>query len=101
MKRIIPLLVTALAVFCGCSSPRARIITGSVNLPQGVSTYTVSGLNLPAVPVQIIPTIVKPAGGGSIYPNEIKGTTSNAFTVDLSGLTDSTNYVLQYQITIP
>lgn len=76
----------------------ASLQYGTVALPQGVSTYTVTGLALPSVPKVIFTNILKPPGALNIFPTGTTGYTTAGFTVDLSGVTDSGNYVLEYQL---
>jgi hypothetical protein len=72
-------------------------LSGSLALGNAVSSGTVSGLGLAFTPSRVLASVSRPAGGLLIFacvdPSSI---TSGGFTFELSALTDSTAYVLDY-----
>lgn len=70
---------------------------GQFTIANGVDFATVTGLNLSAVPRRVLPFMRKPAGGLNIFPILVDGTvTTDGFTVNLTGQTDSASYILDY-----
>lgn len=54
-------------------------------------------LGLSATPRRVFPFVQKPAGGLNLFASIVDGTLSaTGFTFNLSGLTDSANYKLDY-----
>lgn len=74
--------------------------SGYFPIPNAADFVTVTGLNLSAVPRGVMPFMVKPAGGFNIFPTLVNGTiTTDGFTVDFNGSTDSNQYQLFYFLT--
>ena len=72
-------------------------LNGSIALANGVDEGTVTGLNLPFVPSQVLLTVMKPEEGYNIFATVIAGSvTTDGFLYELSGETDSTGYTLNY-----
>jgi hypothetical protein len=73
---------------------------GEYAIDNGAETVTVTGLGLQAIPRRVLVNIQKPSGGYNIFGTVVKDTiTADGFRVDLSGVTDSANYKLEYQLT--
>jgi hypothetical protein len=82
-------------------STAGQKITGSVFIPSGVNTGTVTGLGLSAVPTNILLTVSVPQDGIAMSANPITDTiTASQFDYVLSGLTNSGNFILTYEITL-
>ena len=70
-----------------------------VQLPEGVSQWTVSGLGMKFDPGVVFCTInLPPAGGIALNPKGIGRPTRDGFLVDLGGTTDNDQYVLGFYI---
>lgn len=70
---------------------------GEFAIPNGADTVIVTGLNLSAVPRRVFPVIRKPVGGENLFPSVVQDSiTTDGFTVDLGGATDSNQYKLEY-----
>jgi hypothetical protein len=70
---------------------------GEFAIPDGADTVTVTGLNISAVPRRVFPVVRKPSGGENLFPTVVQGSiTTDGFTVDLGGETDSGLYKLEY-----
>jgi hypothetical protein len=70
---------------------------GEFAIPNAVDAVTVTGLNLSAVPRRVFPVVRKPVGGENLFPTIVQGSiTTDGFTVDLGGATDSDQYKLEY-----
>jgi hypothetical protein len=89
------------ALLVTSTSPAPTFYSRSLPLGNGVTGGVVSGLGLSFGPVRAIATVSRPAGGliliATVDPASI---TTDGFTFQLSGMTDSANYVLDY-ILIP
>lgn len=71
--------------------------SGTSTIASGVAEHTVSGLGLSYSPSSVVVSVEKPIGGLNIFATVRAGTTtSDGFTVDLSGLTDSASYILHF-----
>ncbi len=74
-------------------------VRGTLALGNGVSEGSVTGLDLESgAPEAVILTLQIPAGGGVMTSVLVGAPTSDGFDFALSGMTDSTNYVLHYLI---
>lgn len=72
-------------------------VDGVFAIPNGVDQVTIEDLGLTLVPRRIALVMIKPAGGLNIFPSLVDGSEStDGFTVDLSGMTDNSNYKLGY-----
>jgi hypothetical protein len=72
-------------------------ISGTKAIASGADTVTVSGLGLAAVPGQVLVTMRKVSGGLNLFATvRSDSITTDGFTVDLSGATDTTTYQLDY-----
>lgn len=72
-------------------------ICGQYAIPNGVDGGTVSGLILTGTPRRAFLFMQKPAGGFDMFASLVIGTlTATGFTFNLSGVTDSANYALEY-----
>lgn len=77
--------------------PEGAFATGTVSLASGVFEGSVSGLALDEAPSRVIVTVRRPANGLAIFACVDDGTlTVDGFTFQLSGITDSANYKLDY-----
>jgi hypothetical protein len=75
----------------------ADSMDGEFDIPNTADTVTVTGLNLTAVPRRVFPAIRKPVGGANRFPTVVQNSiTTDGFTVDLGGATDSDQYKLEY-----
>lgn len=74
-------------------------ITGTQTIGNASDTVTVTGLGLGFTPSYVIVTIRKVTGGANLF-GTVRGDsmTSDGFTVDLSGITDTNAYHLDYLI---
>lgn len=73
--------------------------SGSKTLGSGVSSGSVTGLSLSFTPARVVLTVSRPAGSYSLIACDNAGTlTTDGFDFELSGVTDSTDYVLNYAI---
>lgn len=73
------------------------INSGSLALGNGVSSGSVTGLGLSFTPTKAFLQILRPAGTLNIFALVNSGTlTSDGFDFELSAMTDSTDYVLDY-----
>jgi hypothetical protein len=85
-------------VITGSSSQQS--FNGSWNIPIGVSEDTVSGILVPFQPRTVKLSVSVPDGGLNLWANDIIGSlTTDGFRYKLNGITDSTEYVLNYEIT--
>ena len=73
------------------------LLGGSVAIGSGARTVTVSAL-FAAVPTKIVVSVTKPNGSGSNIFATVKedSITATGFIVDLSAMTNSTGYMLNY-----
>jgi hypothetical protein len=69
---------------------------GRVNLTQGETSVTVSGLGLGFTPTDVLVTVITPAGAEVIAASVEDGFDANGFTANLSGAPDQTGYRLSY-----
>lgn len=70
-----------------------------MNLADGVSTGTVTGLALTFTPTHCIFQVESPAGGEVMFAVLVRDTlTADGFSFYLSGNTDSANYRLHYRV---
>jgi len=77
--------------------PEDDEMTASTPIPNGVDTFSVTGLALPAIPARVLPHVRITSGGLVLHANVVNGTiTTDGFTVQLSGVTDSADYILDY-----
>lgn len=75
----------------------ADSMDGEFAIPNGSATVTVTGLNLSAVPRRVFAVVRKPVGGENLFPTVVQGSiTTDGFTADLGGATDSSLYKLEY-----
>ena len=71
--------------------------TGSLALGNGVSSGSVTGLGLSFTPQRAFLQIRRPAGALAIFGLVNSGTlTTDGFDFELSAMTDSVNYVLDF-----
>lgn len=76
-----------------------KIQDGNFPIPNGGAIVFVSGLGCASIP-KVKVNIQKPIGGLNIFGTVVATSiTTDGFQVDLSGITDSANYVLTYQLT--
>ena len=75
-------------------------ISGSLPIPNGVSHVMVTGLALPSVPMRVFVSVRKGTTVEfTIFASPITDTfTTEGFEAELSGLTDTDNYTLDYKI---
>lgn len=86
---------TALAAASGIPSGIRR--TGTLALANGVDSGSVTGLALSFTPTVVLAWVTRPAGGLNLTAAPVAGTfTADGFNFELTGLTDSTSYVLNY-----
>ena len=79
--------------------PAPYRINGVVDLALNVASGTVAGLNLPITPSTVILTVAKPADGLNIFAVLVEGSlTADGFAFELSAMTDSLGYKLNYTI---
>lgn len=77
--------------------PEDDEMTASTPIPNGVDNFSVTGLALPAIPARVLPHVRIESGALAIHANVVSGTiTTDGFQVQLSGVTDSANYILDY-----
>lgn len=84
----------------GPAGPPGGGFFGQYNIPNGVDHGSVTGLVIPFVPTAVAClTVSRPSGSLMIFacPNE-GSLTGTGFDFELSGITDSTNYVLNFII---
>lgn len=75
----------------------SMVQAGVISLGSGVSTYTATGLALPFTPASIDVKIRKPAAADLNLLGFVYGTpTADGFSVELSGTTDKTGYILEW-----
>lgn len=74
------------------------IMTGTINIPQGVSSGTVTGLGLSPIPKLVLLTVSMPPNGFVLQANAVGEPTQDGFLYQLTGITDSNQYVLNYEI---
>jgi len=80
-------------------TPAVSPVSGSWPLGNGDDSGSVTGLGLGFTPSRVILSISRPSGGLMIFANDNSGTlTTDGFDFELSGMTDSTDYVLNYVI---
>jgi len=73
------------------------LIGATISIAEGSISVTVSGLGLASVPGYIFITIESPNGESVIYGSVRQDTiTTDGFIVDLSGITPSAGYNLDY-----
>lgn len=83
----------------GNNNSQSMEINGSVSIPNGVDSATITGLALVASPRLVACTVLKPASGLNLFASAVSGTiTTDGFTYNLSGVTDSENYNLVYKL---
>lgn len=71
--------------------------TGSFNLPNGVQSFAITGQAFGFIPSIVVVTLHKPAGGLNIAALVLDGSVTNdGFEVWLTGITDSTDYIIHY-----
>ncbi len=76
----------------------AEMASRTVAIPNGVDGFPVTGMAWPAVPVRVLPHVVVPADGLLIHAHVKKNSvTDDGFYVYLSGVTDSADYLLDFQ----
>lgn len=77
-----------------------RTLTASI--PNGVSSFTVSGLALPSIPARVFGLSVrKPLNGLQLAASLEDGTvTTDGFKVWLTGTTDNANYKLDFAVSL-
>ena len=80
--------------------PPTAEISGSFPIPNGVSRVVITGLALPSVPMRVFVSVRKGAAVDlTVFASVITETMSvDGFESELSGLTDSDNYTLDYKI---
>lgn len=91
--------VTAGGLFVGGGSLVGYVqkYCGTQAIASGVDSVTVTGLDLPSVPVQVLVTVRKPTGGLNLFATVRDGSlATSGFTVDLSAATDASTYKLDY-----
>ncbi len=77
--------------------PNSGFVSGSLALGNGVDSGSISGLMLSFTPSRVLLSVSRPMGGLNIEASVVSGSISNnGFQFELSGLTDSTSYVLNY-----
>lgn len=78
----------------------AKIISGSFSISNGVDHESITGLGLSFTPSRVLGlSISRPSGGLNLRANDVSGTlTADGFDFELDGVTDSTDYVLNYLI---
>ena len=82
----------------GSGLPSGQRRTGTVALGNGVDSGSVTGLALPFTPTVVLAWITRPAGGLNLVVTPIATSfTADGFAFELSGLTDSASYVLNYE----
>ena len=70
---------------------------GTFAIGNGVDAGSVTGLGLSFTPTSVQLTVRKPSGGLTMFASSVDGTLdTDGFDFDLSGLTDSANYKLDY-----
>lgn len=84
----------------GPTGPPGGGFFGQLALGNGVDSGSVTGLVVPFVPTAVASlTISRPAGGLMLFACANEGTLTGAgFDFELSGITDSTDYILNYVI---
>lgn len=77
-------------------------VRGTMAIPNGVNSVTVTGLGLAAIPtLPPVVSISKLTGGLNLFGSVRKDSvTTDGFTVDLSAATDSVNYNLDYLLSL-
>lgn len=79
--------------------PVSNFASGTFAIGNGVDNVTVTGLGLANVPRLVMAWIIKPPGGFNLYPTYVDGTlATTGFHVELSGVTDNSNYKLGYAL---
>lgn len=74
-------------------------LRGSIALPESVATANVTGLDLGAVPAQVLLSLRVPSAEAPLLLCAVAGVpTADGFTVSLSGSTPSIGYVIDYLI---
>ncbi len=93
---------TAGGLFVGGGSPVGYVqkYRGSAAIGSAADSVTVTGLGLPAVPVQVLVTVRKPSSGGRNLFATVRSDsiTTGGFTADLSAVTDAGTYKLDYLV---
>lgn len=79
--------------------PVETVKRGSAAIPSGANTSTVTGLGLSFVPTGFSATVRKPAAESlNLLAFQFGALTADGFTVELSGTTDTTGYVLNWTL---
>ena len=73
-------------------------LTGSYNIPNGVSSGTVTYASQSPVPTGGVLTVQSPVGGFNLFATIVSAPGATSFNFSLSGVTDSANYVLHYRL---
>ena len=81
-------------------SMKSNTITGSYNIPTNSSGGAVT-VSFGAVPLSVVPSLRIPNGGLGMNVNIVGNPTSTGFTFQLTGITDSAGYYLDYVATLP
>lgn len=82
-------------------SPTSAAYAGSIALGNGVFSGSVTGLGLPFTPTKALLQIRRPASSLMIFACANDGTlTADGFDFELSGITDSTDYILDYLLVL-
>jgi len=76
----------------------ATNVHGTLALGNGVSSGSVTGLDLDYDPISVLLTVQSPVGGGVIVACLVGAPTTDGFDFALTGMTDSSNYVLHYHL---
>lgn len=73
--------------------------SGTASIGNGVASVTVTGLGLSVPPVRVLVSVRKPSAGYNLFASAVDGSfTTDGFTADLSGLTNSADYQLDYTL---
>jgi hypothetical protein len=89
--------VGGLLVGGGSSVGYVQKIRGTQAIASAADTVTVTGLGLASTPSQVLVTVRKVTGGANLFATvRSDSITANGFTADLSGVTDSATYQLDY-----
>lgn len=72
--------------------------SGTYSLGNGVDSGSVTGLGLAFTPSQVLLTVRIPAGGLVLFAVPVGNPTTDGFSFVMNGLTDNTNYKLDYSL---
>ncbi len=71
---------------------------GTITIPNGANSGTVTGLGLPWTPTKVEAHVRKITGTLDLFANVVGAPTADGFSYTLNGVTDTADYKLDYDI---